>query len=64
MVREIKALRRKLTECINEAKVAPVVTLLILDALRAELQQIVQMQEAAEAVADGAAERKTEETEG
>lgn len=64
MVREVNALRKKLAGDINEAKVAPVVALLILDALRAELQQIVQMQEAAEAVADGAAARKKEETEG
>lgn len=64
MVREVNALRKKLAEDINEAKLAPVVALLILDALRAELSQIVQMQEAAEAVADGAEKRKKEETEG
>ena len=54
MVKEVNALRRKLAEEINEAKLPPVVALLIVDALRAELQQIVQMQEAAEAVADKA----------
>lgn len=64
MVREVNALRRKLAEEINGAKLPPVVALLIVDALRAELQQIVQMQEAAEAVADGAEKRKKEETEG
>lgn len=63
MVREVNALRKKLAEDINEAKLAPVVTLLILDALRAELRQIVQMQEVAETVADGTAAPK-KETEG
>lgn len=63
MVREVKALRRKLAEDINEAKLPPVVTLLIVDALRAELQQIVQIQEAAEAVADNTPPEKEKETE-
>lgn len=63
MVREVKALRRKLAEEINEAKLPPVVTLLIVEALRAELQQIVQIQEAAEAVADNTPPEKEKETE-
>lgn len=63
MVREVKALRRKLADEINGTKLPPVVALLIVDALRAELQQIVQIQEAAEAVADNTPPEKEKETE-
>nr|DAP37808.1 MAG TPA: hypothetical protein [Caudoviricetes sp.] len=51
MVREVKTLRRKVAEALNESKLPPVVAQLVLDSIRTELQSIVQMQEAAEAVA-------------
>lgn len=50
MVREVKTLRRKIAEALNESKLPPVVAQLVLDSIRTELERIVQMQEAAEAV--------------
>ena len=49
MVKEVKTLRRKVAEALNESKLPPVVAALVLDSIRTELQSIVQMQEAAEA---------------
>lgn len=51
MVKEVRTLRRKVAEALNESKLPPVVAALVLDSIRTELQSIVQMQEAAEAVA-------------
>lgn len=51
MVKEVKTLRRKVAEALNESKLPPVVAALVLDSIRTELQSIVQMQEAAEAAA-------------
>lgn len=51
MVKEVKTLRRRIAEALNESKLPPVVAALVLDSIRTELQSIVQMQEAAEAVA-------------
>ena len=50
MVKEVKTLRRKVAEALNESKLPPMVAQLVLDSVRTELQSIVQMQEAAEAV--------------
>lgn len=50
MVKEVKTLRRKVAEALNESKLPPIVAQLVLDSVRTELQSIVQMQEAAEAV--------------
>jgi hypothetical protein len=50
MVKEVKTLRRKIAEALNESKLPPVVAQLVLDSVRTELERIVQMQEAAEAV--------------
>ena len=46
MVREVKTLRRKVAEALNESKLPPVVAQLVLDSIRTELQSIVQMQAA------------------
>lgn len=51
MVKEVKTLRRRIAEALNESKLPPVVAQLVLDSVRTELERIVQMQEAAEAVA-------------
>ena len=51
MVKEVKTLRRRIAEALNESKLPPVVAQLVLDSIRTELQSIVQMQEAAEAAA-------------
>lgn len=50
MVKEVKTLRRKVAEALNESKLPPIVAQLVLDSIRTELERIVQMQEAAEAV--------------
>ena len=50
MVKEVRTLRRKVAEALNESKLPPVVAQLVLDSVRTELERIVQMQEAAEAV--------------
>ena len=64
MVKEVKTLRRKVAEALNESKLPPIVAQLVLDSVRTELERIVfkliakdtveerivQMQEAAEAV--------------
>lgn len=49
MVREVKELRQKIAEALNGSKLPPVVAALVLDSYRAELQRLVEMQEAAEA---------------
>lgn len=49
MVREVKELRQKITEALNGSRLPPVVAALVLDSYRAELQRLVEMQEAAEA---------------
>ena len=49
MVKEVRTLRRKVAEALNESKLPPVVAQLVLDSVRTELERIVQMQEAAEA---------------
>ena len=51
MVKEVKTLRRKIAEALNESKLPPIVAQLVLDSVRTELERIVQMQEAAEAAA-------------
>ena len=51
MVKEVKTLRRKVAEALNESKLPPIVAQLVLDSVRTELERLVQMQEAAEAVA-------------
>lgn len=48
MVREVKELRQKITEALNGSRLPPVVAALVLDSYRAELQRLVEMQEAAE----------------
>ena len=50
MVKGVKTLRRKVAEALNESKLPPIVAQLVLDSVRTELERIVQMQEAAEAV--------------
>lgn len=50
MVKEVKTLRRRIADALNESKLPPVVAQLVLDSVRTELERIVQMQEAAEAV--------------
>lgn len=62
MVKEVKTLRRKVAEALNESKLPPIVAQLVLDSVRTELERIVQMQEAAEAVAPP--ERKEAEDDG
>ena len=52
MVQEVNALRQKIVEAPNEAKLPPIVAALVLDNIRAELKSLVDMQAAAEAVAD------------
>ena len=47
MVREVKELRQKIAEALNGSRLPPVVA--VLDSYRAELQRLVEMQEAAEA---------------
>lgn len=49
MVREVKELKQKITEALNGSRLPPVVAALVLDSYRAELQRLVEMQEAAEA---------------
>ena len=49
MVKEVNELRRKIAEALNESRLPPVVAALVLDSYRAELQRLVEMQEAAEA---------------
>lgn len=49
MVKEVKTLRRRIADALNESKLPPVVAQLVLDSVRTELERIVQMQEAAEA---------------
>lgn len=49
MVREVKELRKKIAEALNGSRLPPVVAALVLDSYRAELQRLVEMQEAAEA---------------
>lgn len=49
MVREVKELRQKIAEALNGSRLPPVVAALVLDSYRAELQRLVEMQEAAEA---------------
>lgn len=51
MVKEVRTLRRKVAEALNESKLPPIVAQLVLDSVRTELERLVQMQEAAEAVA-------------
>lgn len=51
MVKEVKTLRRRIAEALNESKLPPVVAALVLDSVRTELERIVQMQEAAETAA-------------
>lgn len=48
MVREVKELRQKIAEALNGSRLPPVVAALVLDSYRAELQRLVEMQEAAE----------------
>lgn len=48
MVREVKELREKMAQAVNAAKLPPVVALLVLDALRAELAEFVRKQEEVE----------------
>ena len=48
MVRDVKKLRQKIAEALNGSKLPPVVAALVLDSYRAELQRLVEMQEAAE----------------
>ena len=62
MVKEVRTLRRKIAEALNESKLPPIVAQLVLDSVRTELERIVQMQEAAEAVAPP--ERKEAEDDG
>lgn len=62
MVKEVKTLRRRIAEALNESKLPPIVAQLVLDSVRTELQSIVQMQEAAEAAAPP--ERKEAEDDG
>lgn len=50
MVREVKELRQKIAAALNGSRLPPVVAALVLDIYRAELQRLVEMQEAAEAV--------------
>ena len=57
MVREVKTLRRKVAEALNESKLPPVVAQLVLDSIRTELQSIVQMEEK-EAEDDGSLQGK------
>ena len=52
MVQEVTALRQKIVGALNEAKLPPVVAALVLDNIRGELKGLVDMQAAAEAVAD------------
>ena len=49
MVREVNELRQKIAEALNGSRLPPVVAALVLDSYRAELQRLVEMQEAAEA---------------
>ena len=49
MVKEVNELRRKIAEALNGSRLPPVVAALVLDSYRAELQRLVEMQEAAEA---------------
>lgn len=62
MVKEVRTLRRKVAEALNESKLPPIVAQLVLDSVRTELERIVQMQEAAEAVTPP--ERKEAEDDG
>ena len=48
MVREVNELRKKIAEALNGSRLPPVVAALVLDSYRAELQRLVEMQEAAE----------------
>lgn len=48
MVKEVNELRRKIAEALNGSRLPPVVAALVLDSYRAELQRLVEMQEAAE----------------
>lgn len=50
MVREVNELRKKIAEALNGSRLPPVVAALVLDSYRAEIQRLVEMQEAAEAV--------------
>ena len=50
MVKEVNELRQKIAEALNGSRLPPVVAPLVLDSYRAELQRLVEMQEAAEAV--------------
>lgn len=50
MVREVNELKKKIAEALNGSRLPPVVAALVLDSYRAELQRLVEMQEAAEAV--------------
>ena len=49
MVKEVNELRKKIAEALNGSRLPPVVAALVLDGYRAELQRLVEMQEAAEA---------------
>ena len=49
MVKEVNELRKKIAEALNGSRLPPVVAALVLDSYRAELQRLVEMQEAAEA---------------
>lgn len=49
MVKEVKELKQKIAEALNGSRLPPVVAALVLDSYRAELQRLVEMQEAAEA---------------
>ena len=49
MVREVNELRQKIAEALNGSRLPPVVAALVLDSYRAEMQRLVEMQEAAEA---------------
>lgn len=48
MVKEVNELRKKIAEALNGSRLPPVVAALVLDSYRAELQRLVEMQEAAE----------------
>ena len=50
MVKEVNELRQKIAEALNGSRLPPVVAALVLDSYRAELQRLVEMQEAADAV--------------
>ena len=56
MVIEVKTLKQKIVDAVNEAKLPPVVAQLVVESVLADINQYVMMQEAAEATAAAAAE--------